>query len=307
MNRNDAEVGDEWDDQRLPTAERADHLFLHSLLEQSHDVGAEKRNARLFASLDAPVARVVRRTWTSQGMIAAACACAIAVLAWVFTGPANQAVAMDVLDRAEAAAKLPVDRKYEVSVRFTGDADARPSATIWVRGGDKFVVRHPHPAGKGELWIGANGRDLWVVPAVRSAPVLSAVDSKWLQRWIEERRLRLPFLNIESVLNRLKSDYHISLTSEVVDATTDHLRGVRSGTPQLLPQTIDVWSDRRSGTVRRMELSWRQDDRTPHWLSSMEIRLVEEKAANDDWYEHQSHHDANRRVIENHAKIELPD
>jgi hypothetical protein len=307
MKRNGVDLGDDWDDPGLPPKERADQLFLHSLLEQSHDVHTETRNARLFGSLDAPAPTAPRRPRLSHGMLAAAAACVIAVLAWVFVGPTYQAVAMDVLDRVEAAAKLPVDRKYEISFQFARNAETHPSATLWVRGGDKFVVRYPHPSGNGDLWIGANGRDLWLVPAVRSAPVLAAVDSKWLQRWIEERRLRLPFLNIESILHRLKSDYRVSLTTEVVDANTDHLSGVRSGTPRLLPQTIDVWSDRRSGTVRRLELAWRKDGRGPHWLASMEIRLVDEQAAGDEWYEHRAHHDANRRVVENHANVEIPD
>lgn len=286
-----------------PTSRDTDLLFLDVLLERIHrpDRGREARIQKLLAAIDAPgvpaPASSRRRLLVSSFEVAAGLAGIGG--AWFLATTLWPETAEGAIAKAMKDARAPRDREYRIIAELSRPSRARIESTIFVRGEGRFVIRHPSPLG--ELWLGSDGRHCWLAPS--AGPVWVGHDAAELDRWIRERELPLPFLQITQILDQLKDRYQLSFTrgQRIPDGPPgewDFVRGTRRGLMPFKPATISLWANPSSGLAQRLILEWDRPGPFPPLLERMQFDLVADRPLDDHWYEHSAHHDSKRVVVE---------
>lgn len=244
------------------------------------------------------VAPPARRLWWS-GLLTAAAALMIAFL--LRSGsPRSQAYA--AVDQVVAAAHKPIDRQYRVRVDLAGGHAAE--SMLYVRGGEKFCLKHPAPLGV--LWLGGDRQKSWLVPALPFLPVRVSHDPKLIREFLREGDVALTpqVLQVTSILSRLadRERYELELrpTEQIHSApgkpgaSLERIHGRRSEASSIWPETVDVWADPQSGQMKRMVMEWRPDTA----IQRITLELAGEEPQPDDWYEHTRHHQPGRTIME---------
>ena len=276
--------------------QQADLQFLDAALIQAHeDSGAasEARIVGVLKALDDQPARVAPRSWRLVRWGAPlATAAAVLVMATAVWFPKQAESAMATVERAISAALVPQDRTYRVRIQPAGAASSNTplEATLYLRGGERFVVRHPGIV-SGEMWLGTNGRKLWFVPAI--GPVLEGDRLGLLPQWHDEAGVALPYLQLATILRRLQDRYELEEvpTSESV---RQHIRGRRVSADAGWPATIDLWVDRDTGVAEELTLDWPE---ATVGARRVQFQLTSQAPLGDNWYDHTAHHAADRKVF----------
>jgi len=244
------------------------------------------------------VVRPARRLWWS-GLLTAAAALLIAFL--LRSGsPRSQAYA--AVDQVVAVAHKPIDRQYRVRVDLAGEHAAE--STLYVRGGEKFCLKHPAPLGV--LWLGGDRQQSWLVPALPFLPVRVSHDPKLIREFLREGDVSLTpqVLQVTSILSRLadRERYELELrpaeqihhAPDKSKALLERIHGRRREASGIWPETVDLWADPQSGQMKRMVLQWRPDAA----IQRITLELAGEEPQPDDWYEHTRHHQPGRTILE---------
>jgi hypothetical protein len=299
----------------LDGAERlraADVQWLHSLLQQAlhrDAVARERRITRAGVAIAADAARVVqpassgrlRRRWVLPITVAAALVCA----AVLYRGPINPPrTALAAVQTTLKAAQSPSDRTYRIDtvMQPRGGSTRQLTGELWVRGDTHYLLRQEAPLG--QLLIGGNGREHWLVPPL--GPVIVSAELNRFQQLLEGKPLVTPFLQVTSLLERLADRYDLTLAPEEELAAVEgtgtvrctHVVGkLRDADDRLSPAEIELWTARQSGTAYRVLARWTPEaDRPgPQQMQLQWVPLPEPLAT--DWYDHAAHHPADRRVI----------
>lgn len=293
-------------------ARLADVLFLDTLLQEVHRAdpqAMELRVRRVLDSIDresaAPMVapsedaspKTSRRRWLVSSLSMAA-GVAGAGAAWFLSG-ANTATAQEALEIAILESKVPVDRHYRITTSLAGPTDGQIVSDLFVQGGEKFALHQPTPLGT-RVWLGSNGKKVWLVPAI--GPVFVSNDPAEVRQWIDDRDLPIPFLQITTILSQMTADYELTLRQE--ERLANHpglswqrVRGTRETTRFLLPKVIDVWVHPGNGMVGRLELNWLVPQRA-FGLKQIRFDLVNQVLQPSDWYDASAHYDEGRPVIE---------
>lgn len=275
-----------------------DERFLDALLHETyHPTNVEPILARVFTQLQEPVevfatvpiqsARSVRRQWASAIFTIMAAVLVIGVLAMWPT----ESSATEILSEVIANVETPVDREYAIET----NTRVKLKAVLWVNGGDRFVLRLKAilPLGDEYVWVGCNGSEFWIVPAI--GPVLVDRRPDWLLAQLQRRHhVALPLLQLSAVTRRLESRYTTpTLLSDVTDMK--HLiTEQKSPTSELLPQRVEIYA--KSHIIHKLELFWKENplNKTP---LQMTLALQQQTRMPDDWYDHAGHHTTSRRVL----------
>lgn len=310
----DCESLDSADQRRL-----ADFQFLDTLLKhiyQPHGDDRERRVRQVMAAIEqespslptpagAPVSPSRRRRLWAIPLVAAAALLLMAGLFWRIEDGPSPAIA--AVEKAMGEAQAETDRQYSMTItaRTTALGEQTTAATLYVNGSDQFAVRHAAPLG--EFWLGGDGQQVWFVPEI--GPVLVGTE-QILSRVLNRQQLSTPFLQITSILQRLKNRYELRLLGEEPLSPPEgegdsvlyqKIRGTLKTADPQWPRTIDVWVSRQSGIVQRVVLNWdRPAER--QGLSRLELRLVGQSQLPDDWYTHAGHHGPRRIVIQNEER-----
>lgn len=271
---------------REPTADPlrvADHQLLDALLEQSRpsrrretaavvDSVMEKlraNSAECESATPAPSVslqqgvRPLRGAWRAARWISASLAASvlIAAVSWLGWNGVNVASALALAESIHEAAKQPIDREYRVEIAPSIPLAQRRIAKLLVRGGDRFVFDDPGPLGV-QLLFGRDEKGMWQVPPVgpprRGEIAAMRPVSKGADEYV------IPYLQLAAVMDRVRSRY--SITSERGESLFEGGPRCRKLSATLLPkyretdliapETITIWSHRRTAVIERLELRW---------------------------------------------------
>jgi hypothetical protein len=283
----------------------ADLAFLSALLERVHmpdPRNNEERVQRVMASivdqnesnlteLARPAvvhARVFRaQRWLFSSVSAAAIL--VALFAFYWTDPTRTAHA--AVHRALVNATSLQDRQYRVTteVRISSNHSMSFESFLTVRGGEKFTLRHP--AMLGQAWLGSNGEETWVVPAMGQPRRES--DPKLAIEWAKKHGIGLPEMHISALIEFLQQQFDLELMpSEKLPGEDDtrwqRLRGERRQSDKDKPQLVELWANPKTGVARKILLDWDRQG-ADLGLTRITVDLVSEDHVPDSWYEAASH------------------
>jgi hypothetical protein len=257
-------------------------------------------------AMNAPTARIVsppsgrskissRRVAVAAGGLAALAA--IVLVAW-WGGDATPLSAAAELNRLiDASGALP-DRTYRITSLGPGPKpiEARQApidrATLYIRSPDKYVLVRRFSDGR-VYATGFDGQRNWSAPpdgAVR----LSHDPLRF--RWaLPGHQHGIPFADLRSDLIELRDAYTLSRIAP--DASGRHgLRAEKKSHEYRGPNRVDVYFDINSGVVHRMVFDGLPQARGGP--KSVAVELIEQRPLGDDFFQHDAHHAAGRRVVE---------
>jgi len=298
---------------------QADVQMLESLLRHAMRREPEVREARIQGVLQRLDEQIAVRTednrpstvqvrkkpsrvwrWLS---LAAAASLLLAVGLWWLADPSPRAFAL-VQQSLQWAAEARA-RQYSVTavVHLPVVGRTEITAELYVDRAQRFALRRPAIPLLGEVWIGGNEREKWIVPP--RGPILVG-DAQMLQNWMADKNdLPTPYLHLTTVLHLMSQGYDLEMLPDTYLALPDQpdqivrchrVRGVLRDATWGPPSTIDLWADRDTGIVRRLILDW-QLQPGQFGRSKVSIELVGRKELPRDWFEHSAHHREGRPVL----------
>ena len=307
--------GDHNDERRR----QADVQMLESLLRQAMQPEPDAQEARIkdvLRRLDeqtpvrtqhnrpstARVRKRASRVWCWLALAATASLLLAVGLWWQANSPqrAFALVQKSLESEAEAGA-----RQYSVMavVHLPVLGRTERVAELYVDRAERFALRRLAAPLLGEVWIGGNEREKWIVPPL--GPILVG-DAQMLQNWMaDEKDLPTPYLHLTTVLHLMSQSYDLEMLSDTSLALPDQpdqtvrcrrVRGILRDATWGPPSTIDLWADHDTGIVRRLILDW-QLRPGQFGRSKVSIELVGREEMPRDWFEHSAHHGEDRPVL----------
>ncbi len=181
---------------------------------------------------------------------------------------------------------------------------------LYLNDRDQFVVRHPSLPRFGDVWIGGDAKNRWIVPRV--GPAFTGVEET-VGGWLMRKDVPTPFLHISTILQRMSKTYRLQMLDNVSiphpdhpeqSFTCEHVVGLRRAANVTLPSRIELWADVETGMARRLELTW---DRKPNERGplSWTIELVGSPDLPENWFEVEGHVSPERRIIRVRSSTEL--
>ena len=226
-----------------------------------------------------------RRGWVS------AVTTMVALVIVLLTIWPSTTTATEILHEVVASAEAPVDREYQLEL----SGRVKLSGVLWVWGGDQFVLRLPAviQAHDQYIWLGSNGSDFWIVPAL--GPVIVTRQADWLLRQLRDRhQMSLPILHLSTVTRRLETRY---TTPRLVNDAPGlkHLATEQKLSDSImLPDRVDLYA--RDKVIALLHLHWNARHGGDEPLD-MKLTLNPSKPPAAGWYEHSAHHAAGRIVL----------
>jgi hypothetical protein len=282
-----------------------DALLRHSL--QPKDIQDQLRVKKLVESLreeslrpklERPeISKGPIRRWFPVSLVAAA----LIAIAFVIQLGSSQSTALAAVDRSIVAEERNFAREYEVTLVARGAMRLNRTSThkLFVRQRDFAICSIPR-LGNGEVWIGGQGSERWVVP--RFGPVLVGQEDLFNRHLPNSTILETPFLSVTTILERIRRGYDLQLVAGVplVEGETtvmcDKIVGTRIRQfPIAAPQNVELWADQESGFARRIELKWGNDNSDSRWLEAS-AQLMGTPDLPEDFFDHSGHHSADRAV-----------
>ena len=264
--------------------------FVHALLERElGDARARDRRrteaalAALRAEATASRGRILRSNRWSR--LAAAAAVVVAVASLFLLGP-GAPNASATLESALEHALLPLDRTYLLRVDPLRPRLGEREVRLHVRGNERIAIEQVRGRMAG-LWVGFDGTESWIVPPLERFPVLVGDERARLAQWLAERDADLPFLQLTTILERLR-DYELEETRAAGRILLRGRRPVGVEGPELVELTLDE----ATGNVVGVDL---QTGRGA-LRRSLHFTLVDEAPKPDGFYGHAAHHAPGRAI-----------
>jgi hypothetical protein len=244
------------------------------------------------------------RLWISLAVTA--CLALAIGLWWQVPSPSRRAYAVmqTTLQRATEEGARHYSVKALVQRPVLGNKEI--AADLYVDGANRFALRHPPIPLLGEVWIGRNERESWIVPT--HGPILVG-DATMLQRWIaenaDETDFATPYLHVTTILKRTSEHYDLQkLADEAVvvpgqpgtPVSCHRVRGVLRDATSERPRTIDLWVDSDTGIARRLVLNWELQP-GQFGRSVVTIELAGSVTLPPNWFEHSAHHAEGRPIL----------
>ena len=275
------------------------------------DVTASVMDRLSVSASDGPAQKLgnrVRRNVVRWSVVASIFAAAVWI-GWFARTESNQALA--AIQQARHTLAMPSDRTYTITVEGQSPRGLthERQATLFARGTDHFVFKIAGPFGT-DILAGSDGNESWLIPPV--GPVLIGSDSLLIDRWLSQERVPIPLLSLDETLHRLESRYNLSVVSDEIGSTadighrstmTDSIRVIGRRRPEeaMIPDTVELWSNRTSGILQRLELRWSDAEPRPGPQSITVVLKSEEQLA-ADFFIHTRHHPPEKPVRVIHAE-----
>lgn len=251
---------------------------------------------------------IARRRSVITFLSTAVLICVAVVLFFKSFGDSPTLAAAGELQRLIELNSQPMDRTYQITVEETvlprrgrrGPSleDGRPpkapmdGATLYVRAGQQFVLRRITETGP--FVTGCNGTVSWAVRP--DGPVRYSRDLNRFNRDLPGHEHDMPLVNIDDGLEHLRRAYDVQLLpvedGESSEPATRLLVAVRHPRERG-PRRVEISYEVESGLIRQMRFI-----EMPYGPESLTLRLtlLSEDLLNELFFDHESHHDANRRV-----------
>jgi hypothetical protein len=295
---------------------QADVQMLESLLRHSMRREPEAQEARIQCVLQrfdeqaavrtedsrpstVQIRKKPRRVWRWLSLAAAASLLLVIGLWWQ-VDPSQRALAVVQQSLQRETEASP--RQYSVTAVAHLPVVGRTErvAELYVDRAERFALRRLASPLLGEVWIGGNDREQWIVPPL--GPILVG-DAQMLQDWMADKSdFPTPYLHLTTVLHLMSQRYDLEVLPDTSLALPDQtvrcrrVRGVLRDATWGPPSTIDLWADHDAGIVRQLILDW-QLQPGQFGRSTVSIELVGRNELPQDWFEHSAHHDEGRSVL----------
>jgi hypothetical protein len=231
---------------------------------------------------------------------------------WFNYGSATATAAVAELDRIIASSKHSKDRTYKIVVedvvtpprreQSSAEFDQRPpkppldGATLHVREGQQFVLIRFTKEGSSFI-TGSNGRQSWAVNT--KGPVRVSSDIHHFDHDLPGHETSIPLTNLQDGLEKLKQSYDLQFStlgpeeSETYDADVARLLMAIKKPKVRGPQRVEIAYDSKTGRILHMRFV-----QMPYGPERLDLRLslIDEHALPVDFFEHTSHHTADRKV-----------
>jgi hypothetical protein len=293
----------------------ADDVLLHDRLRGEHlalDALANADTPVNHQSAPLQVRRTVGRRPITAIAVGLLVATAASVLIWISLAGASVSAATE-LKRIIVASMRGPDRTYRITVEelplldrgdsqnaTTDDRPPKPpidNATLHVRSGNQFVLIRQTPEGR-PFVTGSNGKTSWAVKPDGSVRVSS--DLNRFNRDLPGHEHAMPLINLADGLDRLRQAYDIEILP--VEPADDDAAG--SGEQSRLmvavkkrgfrgPRRVEITYFVASGLIRQMRFV-----EMPYGPERLTLRLtlIEERPLGESFFDHTSHHDAQRTI-----------
>lgn len=268
--------------------------LLHDALERASTAGMGARGAARRTRTIAFARRVA--------LVAAVLAFAVAA-AWFVVGTSPTASASDTLARIIEAARKG-DRTYILRA-IGGNARAeatkpggRPQPTIddaivYLRGPSSYVLARLDEDGR-EVLSGSDGVRAWIVPA--KGPVRVSRDASRFAGALPGSKQGVAFIDPHGDLAALAASYELTIEAAAAARPLARLVGARKPDARGGPKRVEIVYDPGTAVIRAMRL-----DNLPQARGgprSVEFQLVDDAPLEANFFTHDSHHGADRAVIE---------
>lgn len=247
------------------------------------------------------------RLWVRRVIALSTALCLTLVLGLIFWQSISSPVlaASDELQRIIQASEAALDRTYVVTALDEDiDSEALPStvrgakpsvdgALLHVRGPNQYVLVR-HFADGTEFITGSDGSTAWSVPPRGRVRVSS--DATRFRGAVPGQQHAIPFIDMRNSLRQLQESYELDLSLETTLEGWRRMNATRRATATGGPKQVTLWYDVQSGTIHRMLL-----ERLPQARGgprNVLLELTDERDLGPAYFEHTSHHDTNREVIE---------
>ena len=229
----------------------------------------------------------------------------------------SQPSAVATVERTLRVSQLDIPRHYQLQVDFLMESGNQRwiEGDLYVKGSDHLAVRIPailvpHL----NAWAGHNDEEAWVVPAL--GPVMVG-DQLALGKWLgSQSELSTPYLHVSSLLSRMLDAYDLKTVSDsqlpanvelpealaTANLQFDHIKASRLRNRERLPAEIEVWIERETGVVYRLEANWERDQ-VKRGRRRIVLQWLSDEELPEDWFKHETHHAARRRVITMDAAV----
>lgn len=243
-----------------------------------------------------PVKRLIRDKMKFAGGIAASILVLLMVFSW---RPSSRLNASTELDRLIAIEPDSADRSYRITNLDPypeSVEERRPpleGAMLHVRQPNSYVLERMFT--DGSLFLtGCDGESSWALP-----PKGKVIVSRDLERFrgpLPGHQHGLPFVNLKSDLQQLREAYDLALLPEDQKKGLNGLVGFKKSHEYRGARQVLIWYDGKTGVIRKMQFEGLPQARGGP--ASVAVDLVDQGRKPDRYYQHSSHHDSNREVVE---------
>ena len=281
----------------------AEAVLLHDRLRAEMLAGAVVENQHAVIANRSSSERL----WVRRVVALSTALCLTLALGLLFWQSVSSPVlaASDELQRIIQASEAALDRTYVVTA-LDEDVDseslpstvrgAKPSvdgALLHVRGPNQYVLMRYFDDGT-EFITGSDGTTAWSVPPRGRVRVSS--DATRFRGAVPGQQHAIPFIDMRNSLRQLQESYELDLSLETTPEGWRRMNATRRATATGGPKQVTLWYDAQSGTIHRMLLK-----RLPQARGgprNVLLELTDERDLGPSYFEHTSHHDTNRKVIE---------
>ncbi len=179
------------------------------------------------------------------------------------------------------------------SASSRGEKPSVDGALLSVRGEDQYVLIRYFADGT-EFITGSNGVTAWSVPP--RGRVRVSRDPTRFRGAVPGQQHAIPFIDMRSSLQQLQESYELELFSESTPEGWRQINATRKTTAAGGPKQVTIRYDRQSGRIQEMLL-----ERLPQARGgprNVLLQLTEERDLGNEYFEHASHHNTTREVIE---------
>lgn len=267
------------------STERAVESVVRRLRDESRGQTSPPTAAQDEIKISTPVPRTHRRRMRTLITTAV-----ILLIGWMWWQQQTPNVASAMVEQAYQAALRATDRTYRVSIESDRPSAKPLEATLTVRGSDQFVLEYTGPRGQ-QSWLGRSGSEYWFI--THFGPVLIADSNYFARRWENHPEAAgMPFLQITTILIRLRNNYELTqLQDEPLNQggpAFRHLQAQRRSEISMLPESLELWSNRDSGTVERLILI-RTNGLVRRQQQKITLNLALEQQKPDDFYRYRTY------------------
>lgn len=239
-----------------------------------------------------------RRSWRRGVLVSGLVAVVAVVFVAVWSSNPPRVSAATELDRLIDRATDAGDRSYLIR-----NLDARPEqteerrppiggATLHVRRPDQYVLIRKFPDGR-PFVTGSDGENSWSVPP--NGAVRVSGDPLRFRGPVPGHQHGIPFADLRSELVQLRDAYVVTpLGSD--GAGNRGLLAMKKSAEYRGPNRVELWYGATTGVIHRMVFVGMPKARGGP--DSVAVELLEQRELGNDFFRHQAHHAADRRVIE---------
>jgi len=204
---------------------------------------------------------------------------------------------LDLPDDKRRRAKRNRNRLQKQNTRREKKAQAPvDGALLHLRGERSYVLNRRYANGD-EFITGSDGNTSWSVPI--QGRVRVSDNASRFQSGMPGNQHAIPFINLHDDLEQIRGAYNIQWLDSESDSQASHLEqrcliAQKKSPEHRGPKHVEIWFDADTGIITELLL-----DKLPQGKGGPEtvlLELIDQSELAEDFFEHTSHHDSNRKV-----------